>query len=399
MRKNNSISYNTVLAEKVQLSRDFAALKSEVERLKSQDVSYQAIVAENHELERQTNSLGVQLDNEKHAHQRTQAKVSQQVTELTKLSARAEEMQNELARELRAKQQQERGSHQQNSGWDSHRAMFEGKIDSLNKQLRSTKAKLQEAQAELQQRGNLKAHTVHGSEPGSRTVPLQRPGPSGHSGVEIATPGAVRVQEKFKRDSAMPGDKSAFSITPFLNRTGAPSDSPMSSVMGEDDIGQDGADDAHTSLEAFPKGNKNGEPKRIGSALQRQLSPTQDRNPIAKSTKPKSREVATAGSAPKQAKKPINRQAEPIVADELYDHFENEHGKPKKRKLGGQRDRSLFEDEEEEEPRQLKKVGRKLALGNGLQKPMASASERLPQALGFGAPMGFSPLKRDRKRL
>ena len=57
------------------------------------------------------------------------------------------------------------------------------------------------------------------------------------------------------------------------------------------------------------------------------------------------------------------------------------------------------EDEEEEEPRQLKKVGRKLALGNGLQKPMASASERLPQALRFGAPMGFSPLKRDRKRL
>jgi hypothetical protein len=388
------------LAEKIQLSRDFVALQSEIERLKTQDNSYQVTVAKKHELERETNSLGVQLDNEKHAHQRTQAKVSQQTMELTKLFARIEELQNELAKEIRAKQQQERDSHQQNSGWDSLRASLEGKVESLNKQLRSTKAKLQEVQAELQQRASLKTHTMNESEPGSRTVPLQRPGPSGHSGVEIATPGAVRVQKKAERDSALPGDKSAFSITPFLNRTGAPSSSPMSSVMGED-----GADDAHTPLEAFPKGNKNSEPKRIGSALRRQISPTQERNPIAKSIKPKPKvATTTGGSAPKEAKKTINRQdrMDSMEADELYDHFaENDQAKPKKRKLGGQRDRSLFEEdeEEEEEPRQNKKVGRKLALGNSLQKPIASASERLPRALGFGAPMGFSPLKRDRKRL
>jgi hypothetical protein len=385
------------LAEKVQLCRDIAALQSEVERLRTQENSYQAIVAEMHGLERETNSLGVQLESEKHAHQRTQAKVSQQITEITKLSAQKEDLHNELARELRAKQQQERDNHQQNSGWDSQRASLEGKIESLNKELRSTRVKLQEAQAALQQRGSLKAHTLNATEPGSRTVPLQRPGPSGHSGLEIATPGAVRVQKRIERDSALPGDKSAFSITPFLNRTGAPSDSPMSSVMGED-----GADDAQTPLEAFSKGNKNGEPKRIGSALRRQMSPTQERNPIAKSTKPKPK-TATTASAPKETKKAINRQdrMDSMEADELYDHFaENDQAKPKKRKLGGQRDRTLFEeDEEEEEPRLNKKVGRKLALGGGLQKPLVSANERLPRALGFGAPMGFSPLKKDRKRL
>jgi hypothetical protein len=354
-------------------------------------------VAEKHKLEEQNeflvgelNTLGSELENEKLSNQRTQAKFEQQTTELTKLSARVEKLQTQLA-ESHAKQQQDRDSHQQNSDWDRHQTILEGKVESLSKQLRATKAELQKAQAGLQS-ASVKTYAMNGSEAGSRTVPLKRPGSSDHSGLEIATPGAVRVQGKLKRDSALPGDKSAFSITPFLNRTGAPSDSPMSSVMG---------DDAHTPLEAFPRGSKIVEPKRFGSALRRQISPTQERNPIAKSTKPKPKahEGAAVGSAPKEAKKTINRYGmESPEAEELYDHFaEHDQGKPKKRKLGGQRDRSLFEadeEQEEEEPRQNKKLGRKLALGSGLQKPIASAS-----ALGFGAPMGFSPLKRDRKRL
>ncbi|KAJ5341932.1 hypothetical protein N7541_011056 [Penicillium brevicompactum] len=395
-QKNNSASYNTVLAEKVQLSRDFAALQSDLERLKTQDGSYQAVVAKNHELERLTTSLEAQLDDEKHAHQRTQTKVAQQTTEVSNLSARIDELRKEFAGELRAKQQQEREYHQQSSGWDSQRAVLEGKVDSLNKQLRASKTKLQEVQAELQQRGSAKTHTANISEP-PRTVPLQRPGssarPSSHSGVEIATPGAVRVQSKVKKDTALPGDKSSFSITPFLNRTGGGlADSPMSSVAGDDDIGHDGAADAPTPLETL-KGNRNGEPKRMGSALRRQLSPGQDRNPIAKTVKPKAREPAApapppARAAPTKERISVNRMVSAIEEDEMYDNFAEEQTKPKKRKLGGQRDRSLFEDDEED-LNLFKTAARK---GSALSKGPIAASK-------FGAPMGFSPLKRDRKRL
>lgn len=336
----------------------------------------------------------MQLGDEKHAHQRTLAKVSQQATEITNLFGQIEELRKELAAEQRAKQQQERESHQQNAGWESQRGVLEGKVESLNKQLWSSKAKLQEVQAMVGQRGSFKVPTANGSE-STRTVPLQRPGPtdrprpSAHAGLEIATPGAVRVQGKTKKDLALPGDKSAFSITPFLNRTGAPSDSPTSSLVGEDDIGHDGAADAPTPLEAL-KGNRKGEPKRIGSALRRQISPEQDRNPLVKASKPKAREGKTAVAAPSKEKIAVNRQdrkALDIEEDELYDNFAEEQAKPKKRKLGGQRDRSLFEDDEE--PNLFNTGGRK---GSILSKGPVNSTK-------FGAPMGFSPLKRDRKRL
>lgn len=361
-------------------------------------------------MERQINSLELQLGNEKHAHERTQAKGLQQLTEITQLSARVEELRNELAGELRAKQQQERDNHHQNLTWANQRATFEGKIDSLKQQLRSTKDKLQETQLEIQQRRSLKSHAGNDSESSSRTVPLQRPGPSGHAGVTIATPGAVRVQEKLKRDSAMPGDKSAFSITPFLNRTGAPSDSPMSSVGDEDDI----LGDMDTPRGPLGKQSTFGESKRMGSALRRQLSPTEDRIPITKFTKSRARDGAIPVSAPEnEAKKPTHRLDRRVPAtetDELHDQFEqfeqfeHEQAKPKKRKLGGQRDRSLFEEEdEEEEPQPNKKFGRKLAIGNSRASTLGSRTQpgttSLPRALGLGAaPMGFSPLKKDRRR-
>jgi multidrug efflux pump subunit AcrA (membrane-fusion protein) len=376
-----------------------------MERLKAESSSHQAMVAEKHKMERQLNSLEIQLDNEKHAHERTQAKGSQQTAEITKLSARVDELRNELAGESRAKQQQELDKRRQSSEFDSQRALLEGKIDSLKQQLRSTKDKLQEAQNELLQRRNGKVDRGDDSEPRSRTIPLQRPGPSGHVGVTIATPGAVRVQEKMKRDSALPGDKSAFSITPFLNRTGAPADSPLSSVADEDDM----REDADTTHELLDKGNPIGQPKRIGSALRRQLSPTQDRNPISKPAKSRARDVSATKNDFKKPANRLDRQMLPVDTDDEQ-LSEHEQVKPKKRKLGGPRDRSLMEEEDDDdddgEPRQNKKVGRKLALGagrtsklGGMQQPSTSNGERLQRGLGFGAPMGFSPLKRDRKRL
>ncbi|KAJ5585350.1 uncharacterized protein N7459_005150 [Penicillium hispanicum] len=402
---DNSAANNNLLSEKVHLSREVSSLRAEVERLKTQNSSQQALVAEKHEMERQLNSLEVQIENEKNSHERTRAKSSQQAAEINKLSTKVEELQATLARELRANQQYERDSRQQNEGWNSQRESLEGKIESLRKQLRTTKDKLQEAQHDLQQRrSNVKSSDGDGSESQSRAVPLQRPGPSAdyHSGVTIATPGAVRVQEKVKRQSALPGDKSAFSITPFLNRTGAPMDSPILSEVDEDEINEAMKGDS-TSLGKARVANES-----VGSGLSPDDLPASVRNPPAKLSKPKPKaregKPATSGLA-NELKKPASRPDTKVPLrdpDDLEDSIvEQGQSKPKKRKLGAQRDRNLFEDEDEEDMLEIRKPGRKLPLGAGRSSVLATTQQSgpltgKPRNLGFG---GFSPLKRDRKRV
>lgn len=360
-------------------------------------------------MERQLNFLEVQLENERHAHERTRAKGTQQTATITDLSSRNEELQSELTKETRAKQQLERERRQHNAEWDSQRTDFEGKIETLRKQLRSAKDKLQEAQLELQhKRNNVRSSEGDVTEPRSCVVPLQQPGPTAdyHSSVTIATPGAVRVQEKAKRQSALPGDKSAFSITPFLNRTGAPTDSPLSSEGEEDDMDvtmdesrlrshkADAADGA-SGLVAVPKN-----------------APGPTRSAPAKGGQAKSKvreertEIPKPAHQVRKSSKLVNDQTSPQPSDLSRDSFvEQAQAKPKRRKLGVQRDRNLFdEDEEEADQIESRKAGRKLGMGAGRNSvlatahPAASAGERLPRALGFGTSIGFSPLKRDRKR-
>lgn len=363
-------------------------------------------------MDRQLYSLEVQLENEKHAHERARAKSAQQAVEIDRLSVRIDELQTELTRELRAKQQHERDSRQQNMGWDSQRSVLEGKIETLKKQLRSAKDKLQETQQELQQkRSNVRKNEGDGTESRSRVVPLQRPGPSAeyHNGVTIATPGAVRVQEKIQRQSALPGDKSAFSITPFLNRTGGPRNSPSSSEAEEDpmDVTLDESNASFRKARAIdePSGNDGARNDRSGPA---QVSPPEAK---VKNTKPQARERKPPASGlmdgTKKPGKRSNGKELADASDDSIDPFiEQGQAKPKKRKLGTQRDRSLFEEEEEEDGMlESRKPGRKVGLGAGRNSVLAttamsstSTGDRGSRALGFGGAGGFSPLKRDRKR-
>ena len=116
---STSTSYNTLLSEKLHLSRELFNLKSELDRSRAQNFSHQASVAGKQEMERLLNSLEVQLENEKHSHERTRAKNLQQETEISTLVAKVEELQGELTRELRAKQQYERDNRQQALEWEN----------------------------------------------------------------------------------------------------------------------------------------------------------------------------------------------------------------------------------------------------------------------------------------
>lgn len=361
-------------------------------------------------MERQLNSIEVQLESERHAHERTRTKVAQQAVTITDFTSRIEGLQSELNKETRAKQQHERETRQHKTEWTDQRMALDGKIETLRKQLRSTKDKLQEAQQELQHKRN-NTHTSEAdvTEPRSSAVPLRRSGPSTdyHSGVTIATPGAVRMQEKVKRQSALPGDKSAFSITPFLNRTGAPTGSPLSSEAGEDDM------DVTMDESRLPLHKADVVDETRGLETAPKSVPGHTRSAAAKGPKAKlkAREVKTTTSKPADAilKLPqsVGDQTLPQPSEESRDSsIDQAQAKPKRRKLGVQRDRNLFdEDEEESDHFESRKPGRKLGLGvarnPGLTTALPAAApvgERLSRALGLGASMAFSPLKRDRKR-
>ncbi|KAJ5670222.1 uncharacterized protein N7477_005585 [Penicillium maclennaniae] len=394
---DTSTGYSTLLTEKLHLSRDISHLESEIKRLKSQNTFNQALVAEKHEMERQLKSLQVHLQDEKNAHERTRAKSAQQAAEIDRLSARIDDLQSELTKELRQKQQQ-------NAGSESQRSVLEKKVETLKKQLRSAKDKLQETQQELQQRRiDGTNNEGAGTEPRSRVVPLQRSGPTTehHSGVTIATPGAVRVKEKSQKQSALPGDKSAFSITPFLSRTGGPKDSSSSSEAEEDPMDVT-LDESNAS---FRKAQAIRELNGIDAVLNDRPGPTQVLSPKARAgkTKIKARDGKPVATRPTiESKKPGTEHAD--MSDDAIEPFIGQgQAKPKKRKLGAQRDRNLFEEEEEEEDMlESRKPGRKVGLGAGRTSVLATAvsstaaGDRGSRALGFG---GFSPLKRDRKRL
>ncbi|KAJ6007952.1 hypothetical protein N7540_011928 [Penicillium herquei] len=403
---STSANHKSLLSEKMQLTKELSTLKSELDRIKTQNSSQQASIAARQEMERQCNSLEVHLENERQAHERTRTQLMHHSTETDKLVAQIAQLQSDLVRHTRANQQYAQEMRQQKREFESQQTVFETKIETLRKQLRSAKDKLQEAQHDLQQKRNTaKNHNGANTEPQSRTIPLQRPGPNSdhHNGLTIATPGAVRVQEKIKRQSALPGDKSAFSITPFLNRTGGPLDSPGSpglSDLDEKEVNQAMADGGSPLQPQIPS-------RLVALNSSPMDQPHVAREP-AKGTKAKSKpregnfaSMETADERKKVIKKSTGKV--PLKdADELQIQApEQEQVKPKKRKLGAQRDRGLFEDDEED-LLESRKPARKVGLGAGRSSGLptapilgTSAGDRNPRTLGFG---GFSPLKRDRKR-
>ncbi|KAJ5475051.1 hypothetical protein N7539_008117 [Penicillium diatomitis] len=406
----NTTSTNNsgLLAEKVQLSRELAHAKSKLERLETQDTAHQAVVSEKQALERHLNMLELHLENEKHSHERTRVKGAEQASQMTKLLSMVDELQNELAREQRANQQRERKDQQQNGGWEKERSVMEAKIETLKKQLRSAKDKLQEARNDLQQRRSIVRNAESdnaGPEP--QKIPLQNGGPSSdfhEAGIVIATPGAVRVEDKTKKPSALPGDKSSFSMTPFLNRTGStPSEAPISSDIDEEEVRQV-LDDS-----AYP-GSKPGVARKSEDG---QASVDEQPEFIKPAGKPKATTAKAKAKAKGRGAKPtaanadrdknpepnraVSKGAGETLEDSLNDgSVEQGQTKVKRRKLA-QRDRSLFEDDEEDE--ELLGKPRKPLLGGGRQSVLAAPlSVGLSRGGGFGASRAFSPLKRDRTR-
>ncbi|KAE8146262.1 hypothetical protein BDV25DRAFT_162847 [Aspergillus avenaceus] len=327
--------------------------------------------------------MEVQVENQKKAHERNVAKESDKAKEIVALSSRLEETRKQLMAEVKARDGCERAAQGQALDWAAQRAALEAKLDALNKKLQSRKDQPQGPVAELQRSHNAPGNYESGiNKTGSRIVPPQPPNTRLNHDLTIATPGAVRAKDKKPKKPTLPGDKSAFSITPFLNRIHEPRGSPTSSG---DDI-----DELHAVyvadgiIQSFGnsdrKGNEHEIREHVGSTGS-VLRETYRKLPDNSDSYERNKETSSA-----------NRQ-----------HSNHEQPRLKKRKLGVQRDRNFFEGEDDDDNfRDTRRPGCKLGLNTGrnpASQSSAPSGGSIGRGRGFGAFSGFSPLKRDRKRL
>ena len=410
-----------LLTEKLALARELSSLKPEMDHLRSQSKSYEAAMAEKLSLQRQLSALQVDLEMERRATQRAIAKEEKLQIEETKSAARFESLQAELAKERKERTRIEREAFKASADWEAKQVTLETRMDSLKTKLKASKDQLKESESELKtawaaSRAVTNKSTASLAIENTTKDPRKRSFLRMDDDTVIGTPGDLRATKMLKRGSAMPGDKSTFSITPFLNRTSVALDSPVEECEDqaeqEDDETTNPESVAVKGLQGPSAGTKTLTGKPHGSKAQQS---TESSNPLRKA-KPnriniKAVSVRKGNEAtsleqvdeedqaedPAPAAQQLNsKPADTGNAGGLADNLESK--KRKRKMLGGVLARTLFDDDEAESVKG-DKAGAK-AVGT-LGRAASLGGSKLKQRLdiranpsGFG---GFSPLKKDRK--
>lgn len=131
---------------------------------------------------------------------------------------RLEEARKELTAEKRERQKEAKEASKAEADWMTQKAVLDDKLDQFRTKLRTTKEKLKEAEAELQKPQAAAATRL--SIPEAKTKnPRKRAVAQMDPDATIGTPGDAGPAKRGKRASSVVGEKSTFSITPFLNRT------------------------------------------------------------------------------------------------------------------------------------------------------------------------------------
>ncbi|KAL4801391.1 hypothetical protein BDV18DRAFT_149278 [Aspergillus unguis] len=363
----NTVASDTqkLQAEKVRLAKEMSSIQTEVERLRVQNSSVSELLTEKQAIDRQLNTVELELENEKRAHERALAKQSQQAAEIAALTSKLEEARQDLKLAHRRSQEE---LQQKGCALTSHRSpvFSKGKgVDEITQvtQNRQGETPVQQQESWVSNTTKVPVERPDGIHPKKLTSRL-------HSELTIATPGAVRAKNQQKRAATLPGEKSSFSITPFLNRTTGLEESSTSSD-----------DELNESYLAVKDERNNDVAAATGQAKAETVK--QSLKPAKKApTKPRKEEKQKLLDTPDGVgdyQVPLARpaaQKQPLA---------------KKRKLGVQRDRGLFDGEEEDDNtlHDSRRPGKKLVA----KGPANIAGTRV-----FAAPVGFSPLKRDRKR-
>ena len=410
-----------LLTEKLALARELSSLKPEMDHLRSQTKSYEAVMAEKLSLQRQFSALQVELEMERRATQRAVAKEGKSQVEEAKSATQLESLQAELAKERKERLKIEREALRVSADWEAKQATMETRMDSLKTKLKASKDQLKEHEKELQT-ARAASHAMASKSTASLATnnltrdPRKRSISRMDDDTVIGTPGDLRATKKVKRGSTMPGDKSTFSITPFLNRTASVApDSPVEECEDlaerEDDEITDPDHVAAKGLQGPSAGAKRLTGKSKGRSAQQSTESSntlRKAKPSTTATKAMTVRKGNKGSSLEQVDEEDQAEGPAPAAQELdpktaqtgnpggvADSSENK--KRKRKMLGGVLARTLFDDDDGESVKGEKSGAKafttlgRAALGGPKAKQRFDIGAN---AGGFGA---FSPLKKDRK--
>ena len=239
-----------LLSEKLTLARELSGLKPEMDHLRSQLASHQSLLAEKLSLQRQLGTVQAELTTEKRATQRALAKEEKILAADAQIESRLETLQADLVKERRERHTVEREARKDSTESRNRITTLESRLDAFRNKLKSTKEQLKEAQTSLQaaklsNHGRLsRASASTDAVTSVKVIPCKRGAMQMDADTILGTPGDLPLAKKSKRGSTLIGEKSTFSITPFLNRTTSVApDSPPTDNAGEvDGVNKVGSD-------------------------------------------------------------------------------------------------------------------------------------------------------------
>lgn len=416
-----SMDATKLLTEKLALARELSALKPEADHLRSQVAVHQSLLAEKLALQRQLSSVQVELETEKRATQRVLAKEGKSQEHDTRLEAQLEELRKEIAKERRDRQKVEREAQKELADWEGKKTILEGRLDAFRNKLRMTKEQLKEAHNELQT-AQMTAQAVRSLAPAGAKVekqsrPRKRSAAQLDKDTTIGTPGALPMAKKSKKASTLPGDKSTFSITPFLHRTSVAPELPL---LAHQESEHEDQMDAPSVMEVNPNRSSPSVVPLVGQKANAIRPDDTVKNPdVLGNAKPGKANAKRSPTRKQKAGLPLEKVAEedqdenvapneasattqvmatkPLlkkgnnIDDTLSEEIEGR--KKKRRLLGGALGRTLFDDDDREGARGGDKGHTGDARSFGATRPKGALRLGLDVG-GFGS---FSPLKKDRK--
>lgn len=312
-----------------------------------------------------------------------------------------DELRKDLAKERKAHQKLEREQLQKTTQWDKNQTEYERKLAAFREKVRKKQSQLDDVQEELERRDQAKyaqsaaatkarlAGRAPSVEPTQAQAQAQPENPKKRNiarfdpDMTIGTPGHGNPAAKRVRlTGSNIGDKSNFSITPYLNRT--------ISVLPES-----------------PNEVINATINEIVAEADKEIQDTDVAKKSAAIKKPATEKPAAnkpkAAKAPKEAK-----TAKAPALDKVVEEDDSEEGavsqedttkpsdittseattlQPKKKKLLNVR-KNIFDDDE---PDGIKRTG---LTARGLGKVNLGLGRKAPKAMS-----AFSPLKKDRKMM
>ncbi|KAL7788173.1 hypothetical protein V8C37DRAFT_411741 [Trichoderma ceciliae] len=204
------------LEENIALTKELGQLRPEIELLRQQVVNYEEMISKQHGLQHQQNHLEIALTSKKYSKPESPNDESEGIIELR---SRLDETTEKMAQGERQRERMKLDHQKELDESQRQKQNLEGQVSTLEKKLKDSQTQLRNIQQGLQgSRSSLKNKSEDGSTSNQElTARTHNKGQSPAAGKERLP--HKKAARKRATEQAIMGEKSTFSITPFLNRT------------------------------------------------------------------------------------------------------------------------------------------------------------------------------------